>query len=129
MSQQILNYAKRPSRVSALGAGLSRRLRRTLPYVAVIVICYVGSYVCLSAFGRFQPAVIGAGATGTSVKWYRWSPAGFHSGYRQRWILYDIYLPLYFVDHWYWHRPDDAYNGKYPASRPTTPAEWAEWRG
>lgn len=128
MSQQTLNYAERPSRLTALGARCSGRLRRTLPYVAVLAVCYVGSYVCLSAFGRFQPAVTGAGANGIRVKWYRWSPAGFHSGFRQRWILYDIYLPLYIVDHFYWHRPDAAYDGKYPASRPSTPAEWAEWK-
>ena len=128
MSQQTLDYAKRPSRMSALGVRLSRRLRRTLPYVAILALCYVGSYVCLSACGRFQPAVIGAGANGNSFKWYMWSPAGFHSGYRQRWILYEIFLPLYLVDRSYWHREYDAYYGKYPVSRPSTPAEWAEWK-
>jgi hypothetical protein len=99
-----------------------------LPYLIIAAICYVGSYVFLSVFGRFQPAVIGAGANGNSVKWYMWSPAGFHSGYRQRWALYYVYLPLYTADRFYWHRDGEAYSGKYPTSTPSTAAEWAEWK-
>jgi hypothetical protein len=102
-----------------------------LPYIVVGVICYVGSYICLSAFGQFQPAATGLVANGNSakrgVKWYMWSPAGFHSGYRQRWALYYIYLPLYATDRSYWHRDDDAYRSKYPRATPSTPVEWAEW--
>jgi hypothetical protein len=128
MSQQPLDYAESPSRTSVIATRVTRRLRRILPYLIVALICYVGSYVCLSAFGRFVPAVIGAGANGTSVKWYRWAPAGFVSGYHHHWGLFYFYLPLYLVDCNYWHRDAEAYSGKYPTSRPATAAEWAEWK-
>src|SRR5947209_3461995 len=106
MSQQTLDYAERPFRINAIAARMSRCLRRMLPYLVVALICYVGSYVCLSAFGRFQPALVGA----NGVKWYTWCPAGLHSGYRQRWPLYYFYLPLYFADRNYWHRDGEAYS-------------------
>jgi hypothetical protein len=121
MSQQALGYFKP---MSAFPNGIARRLRRMLPYLVAGALCYVGSYVCLSAFGRFQPAQIGT----NGVKSYRWSPAGFHSGYRQRWALYRCFLPLYLLDRDFWHRERDAGIGKYPTSSPSTPAEWAEWK-
>src|SRR5690349_3451737 len=98
MSQPTLDYGRPEARSRVLRLLASRRVRRVLAYVLVVLVCYVGSYVCLSAFGQYQPGVIGAGANGNSVKSYMWSPAGFHSGYRQRWTLYYIYLPLWTVD-------------------------------
>jgi hypothetical protein len=127
MSQGPLDYAPPLSRTEVLTARASRCFRRLLPYLAVVLSCYVVSYACLSSFGRFQPAVIGAGQNGNSVKWYRWSPAGFHRGFHQRWALYYIYLPLYLADRAYWHRDDDALIKKYPTTTPSTRAEWTEW--
>ena len=129
MSQQTLDYGRPDGRSGVRRFLASRRVRRVFSYVLVVLVCYIGSYVCLSAFGRFQPAVIGAGVNGNSVKWYMWSPAGFHSGYRQRWVLYYIYLPLWTVDRFYWHCEGRFPRGKYPTNTPSTAAEWAEWRG
>jgi hypothetical protein len=125
MSQQTLDYAVRPSRVNTIAGHVSRRLRRVMPYLVVAVICYVGSYVLLSAFGEFQPGVIGS----NGVKWYAWCPAGLHCGYRQRWTLYYFYAPLYVADKNYWHRIGVESSGKYPMRTPSTPAEWKEWSG
>jgi hypothetical protein len=125
MPQQVLDYAARPSRVNTIAGRVSRRLRRVFPYLPVTLICYVGSYALLSAFGEYQPAVIGT----NGVKWYAWCPAGLHSGYRQRWAINYFYAPLYVADKNYWHRFGDEYSGKYPTRTPSTPAEWKEWRG
>jgi hypothetical protein len=131
MSQKTLDYGRHDSRSRIRRLLASRRVRRASACLCVVLVCYVGSYVCVSAFGRFQPAIIGAGANGNSVKWYMWSPAGFHSGYRQRWTLYNIYLPLCQIDRLYWHRESEAsgWGGKYPTSTPATAAEWKEWQG
>jgi hypothetical protein len=95
-----------------------------LPYLASAVLCYVASYVCCSTLGEFHPSVIG----GNGVKEYMWSPEGFHAGFRQRWILYYLYLPLYRADMQYWHRYEDVCIGRYPARVPSTRAEWVDWK-
>jgi hypothetical protein len=128
MSQQPIDYAERPSRRTLLSRSTLRRLRLMMPYLAAAATLYVGSYICLSTFGRFEPAMIGAGPNGNLVKWYSWAPAGLVSGYRHRWGMIYFYLPLYAADLNFWHRNADAYSGKYPTSMPATPAEWAEWR-
>jgi hypothetical protein len=129
MSQLPLDYAVPSLRKSILPAAVSRRLRRSMPYLAVAALCYVGSYICLSEFGRFEPAMIGAGANGRVVKWFGWAPAGLVSGYEHRRGVFYFYLPLYKVDRTYWHRDGDAYSGRYPTSVPSSDAEWAEWMG
>jgi len=118
---QPLDYA--PAHRGFIPATVTRLLRRLLPYLVATFVCYVGSYACMSSFGEFQPGVIGA----HGVKFYMWSPAGFHTRYRQRWWLYWAYLPLWKADERYWHPEGNAYNGKYPTSTPSTAAEWAEW--
>jgi hypothetical protein len=123
MSQRALDYSAPKSRTNSIASRFAKRVLRMLPYLFSGIAFYFGSYACLSAFGRFQPGSIGA----NGVKSYRWSPAGFHSGYRQRWALYQCFLPLYLLDREYWHRECDAGVGKYPTT-PSTPAEWAEWK-
>src|SRR3954470_3674873 len=103
VSQGPLDYAVPSPRGGIIPSRIVRWVRRVWPYLALLILCYVGSYVFLSAFGRFQLFTIGAGANGIRVRSYIWSRAGFHKGYRQRWALYYIYLPLHIADRFYWH--------------------------
>jgi hypothetical protein len=93
--------------------------------LAVFMACYVGSYVCLSALGRFEPSSVDPrGVTG-----YAWDPAGFSKDYRRRWGVIYFYLPLYVMDHHLWHRFEDAYSGRYPVHEPKDLRElYRAWR-
>lgn len=68
------------------------------------------------------------GQNGMRVGWYHWVPAGFARGFRHRWWLFEIYLPLYLADRNYWHTNADAYTGKYPTTEPMTRADAADWQ-
>ncbi len=70
---------------------------------------YTGSYAWLSSEGRYEPAVFGTGG----VKWYRWAPKGFMEGFTET-RFSKIYLPLWALDHHYWHTSDEAHDGHYP---------------
>jgi hypothetical protein len=125
MPQQAIDYAvplRRPSIHAILALGRSRRL---VCYVLIAVLCYVGSYICLSGFGTFEPLVIGA----NGVKAYTWAPSGFVKDYRRRWALFKFYLPLYFADRAFWHRDGEAYSGQYPVHTPKSVNEvYAAWK-
>jgi hypothetical protein len=71
--------------------------------------CYIGSYVCMSMYGTFEPAHIGL----NGVKSYAWAPAGFVKNYKHRQALYYLYLPLFLADRWQLHRDGDADTGQY----------------
>lgn len=76
-----------------------------------VVVLYTGSYLVLTVNGRYEPAVIGT----KGVKWYDWAPQGFVKEYKQNTALWTtVYRPLWVLDHWFWHTPDEAYSGKYP---------------
>src|SRR2546423_1880212 len=112
MPQEPIDYAApSPHRVK-----LSKRKRRTLRFILAAFAFYVGSYVCLSKFGRFYPATMAA----YGVRAYRWAPAGIVTGFRCRWGLFYFYAPLYLADRNCWHRDRDAYTGKYPTTSPTS---------
>jgi hypothetical protein len=93
---------------------LSRWLGRSLPYLVILTLCYIASYVCLSAYGTYEPAIIGT----NGVKWYWWIPAGYVEDNSLRRSLFYLYLPLHLADRAVWHRDDDAYSGKYPVHDP-----------
>src|SRR2546430_1804849 len=94
MSKRPIEYQARSSGGRIISAALSKTLRRVLPYLLVAMLCYLGSYICLSAFGRFEPAVIGT----NGVKWYVWAPAGLVKDFKHRWGLFYFYAPLYLAD-------------------------------
>jgi hypothetical protein len=123
MSKQLLEYgrARRPVVVRFIIS----RLRGLLPYLLLLVLCYVGSYACMSRYGTYEPLIIGIG----HVKSYAWSPAGFVKDWKHRWWLYEFYLPLYVADRQHWHRDQDCYSGKYPVHEPNDVNEvYAAWR-
>ncbi len=92
---------------------LSTRHRRIVKLAGIILlvslVLYVGSYLHLSAAGRYEPQAIGL----NGVKWYAWAPRGFVTNYR--WNRIGIaYLPLYVLDTKMWHPADKAHSGQYP---------------
>ena len=114
MRRTPLEYASSTTRGRSTVRRVLKLAWRHLPALLIAPSCYVGSYVCLSASGRYEPGVIGS----NGVKWYAWAPAGFVKDYRQRGWLVELYLPLYRADLTYWHRNSDAYSGRYPINVP-----------
>jgi len=89
------------------------RMRRARVIFGSLLAAYLGSYVILSANGRYEPECIGI----DHVKWYAWTPLGFMKDYKKRRYLYLAYLPAYIVDFRYWHTCDDATSGRYPINK------------
>ncbi len=76
--------------------------------IMVFLLIYVSSYVVISSYGIYRPAVIGT----NGIKWWEWSPLGFVSeGYSDRKIVSISYYPLAVVDRMFWHKSDGAYYG------------------
>lgn len=78
--------------------------------LAVLLLCYIGSYVALSLSGRYEPSAIGL----NGVKGYGWAPTGFVRNYKWNMWLQLFYLPLWAVDMRVWHSPGKAYTERYP---------------
>lgn len=76
----------------------------------VLVVLYVGSYLGLSAAGRYEPASIGL----NGVKSYGWAPHGFVTNYQWNRTLEIVYLPLFCLDISIWHTAERAQSGRYP---------------
>jgi len=129
MPQPVLDYDSSAHHVSA--AVWLRLAKRSIPYVAAMLVLYVGTYICLSVSGRYIPSEIGPGADGKMhAKWYYWAPAGIFTGFRLHPSLLYFYAPLWTADRAYWHC--DGYSfmtGRYPTSKPVNRAEWTEWYG
>src|SRR5689334_16035070 len=109
-----IDYAAPSQQRRALAIFESRRIRVVLSFLAAFTLCYVGSYVALSAYGTYEPAVIGI----NYVQWYNWAPAGFVKDYRRREALFNLYSPLYCIDRECWHRGGYGGRGKYPVHVP-----------
>ena len=76
--------------------------------IAVFLGIYVLSYITLSCFGAYAPAVWGPGQHGWRVKWYNWAPPGFYVPSTGKWRLSPtnpifIYAPLWAADIRVWH--------------------------
>jgi hypothetical protein len=125
MSQQTLDYGRPDARGRLRQLFQSRRFRRVSAYSLVLLIAYLGSYLCMSLYGSFEPEVIGL----NGVKVYTWAPAGFVKNYKHRQALYYIYLPLWLADRAQWHRDGEAYGSKYPVHVPKHISEvYAAWK-
>ena len=95
MPKQPIDYAPPSSRRCVARAFVAKRLRRFLPHLLAVIVCYVGNYVSMSSLGRYVPARIGPLANGgAGVRWYRWAPAGFMSGHKHRYFLFYFYATL-----------------------------------
>jgi hypothetical protein len=65
------------------------------------LILYVGSYLVLSAFGRYSS--VRAQSVFTQIR-VDWAPIGFVTAAGQwNWLLHGLYLPLYSLDRAFWH--------------------------
>lgn len=105
------------------GSGLGRshhvtmkRPRQILLAFISVVSFYIGSYLYLSARGRFEPYLLDLrGVTG-----YSWYPEGFTGDFRMEWedSLQIVYRPLWAADERMWHTSMDAWTGKYPVNKP-----------
>ncbi|MCX6900495.1 MAG: hypothetical protein NT105_17590 [Verrucomicrobia bacterium] len=90
-------------------------MKRGAKVLGVLFGIYVFSYIALSCFGAYAPAVWGT----AGVKWYRWAPAGFYNSTTGKWRRpFIVYLPLWGADNNYWHS-----HWPFPADNdPTYPA-------
>ena len=89
-----------------------RLWRSVLLVLLVLLLVYAGSYIVLSAAGRYEPGAIGLG----HVKTYNWAPLGFVVGYVWKGAPMIIYAPLYFLDTQLWHTNDKLGSGRYPVN-------------
>lgn len=125
MARVKIEYASTPRRRRFLAAFESKTARRIAVGCGLFLICYVGSYVCLSAYGRFEPSFIGL----NGVKAYDWAPAGVVKHYRWRWGIIKFYLPLWYADRMFWHREEAVWRGGYPIHEPKDIGEvYRAWR-
>jgi hypothetical protein len=83
---------------------------RMLTGLLALLLVYTGSYIALSAAGRYEPAAIGL----DHVKWYSWAPCGFVANYQWNRVPRIIYAPLYFLDTLLWHTNEVSESGRYP---------------
>ena len=107
MSKPINGSATRTKRWS-----ISRRGRLILILTATLVVFYIVSYAVMSAMGRYEPIAVGL----NGVKGYGWAPYGFVKKFRWRHPLMYAYLPLFRLDHEFWHRPGLPDPQKYPVN-------------
>ena len=85
-------------------------MKRAARVITLCFILYLLSYVALSPFGAYAPAVWGL----NGVKWYAWAPPGFYDPATGEWIhtpLRIFYAPLSIADDRFWHlhyHPEDS---------------------
>jgi len=80
----------------------------------IALILYVGCYIPLSIYGRYEPYAIGL----DWVKDYGWAPAGYVNNYKFNRPMFYFFAPLWAIDVRVWHRWDDWDSGKYPVHAP-----------
>ena len=103
----------------------TKRIVKTLGIVVLVLLAlYVGSYLALSANGRYEPAAIGL----NGVKSYGWAPYGFVKNYRWNSALIRTYLPLYAIDCNFWHTCDKACSGRYPINEVDSKDIWKVYK-
>lgn len=72
---------------------------------------YFLTYILLTCFGSFAPAVWGL----NGVKWYSWAPYGFvDAGLRRNGTLHLVFAPLYLADVNLWHTEGAMGSKRYP---------------
>jgi hypothetical protein len=77
-------------------------MKRAAQVTSLLLGIYVLSYIALSLFGAYAPAVWGL----NGVKWYSWAPPGFYDPATGNWIhtpLRIFYAPLSIADDRFWH--------------------------
>jgi hypothetical protein len=84
-----------------------------LGMVAIVLSLYVGSYLALSARGRYEATVWGL----SHVKYRRWIPMGFVSDGEFNRSMFIAFFPLYWLDISFWHTSGKAESGQYPVNR------------
>jgi hypothetical protein len=88
---------------------MKARLKKLAVTLICAFVCYAGSYVCLSALGRYEPAAYDL----RGVMWLSWAPEGFYSESKPHRLLnwnkpaMYAYLPFLVLDWQLWHREVD----------------------
>jgi hypothetical protein len=100
----------------------SKRLIGCAITLGAVVLLYVGTYISLSTYGRYEPIAVGL----HGVKDYRWSPYGFYDSIHPwknsieairnkaetygGWndVIISLFYPLYTIDCKYIHRSELA---------------------
>jgi hypothetical protein len=77
--------------------------------LGLLLIAYVAGYLFLSLDGRYEPAAIGL----NGVKQYQWAPCGFVQEFRWNRTAMIAFYPLFMLDRFFWHTPDEADTGRY----------------
>ena len=82
------------------------RLKKLSLVFVFLLVCYVGSYIYLSEYGRYEP-VRGA----SHIECYLWTPKGFiteskgnQPNRKKNLTLFFTYLPLFLADVNFWHQ-------------------------
>jgi hypothetical protein len=76
-------------------------MKRAVKVPGVLLCVYALSYVVLSTFGAYAPAVWGIGQQGMRPKGYAWAPRGFYNPATGDWMHTPIrifYAPLSAAD-------------------------------
>jgi hypothetical protein len=83
--------------------------------VLLLLLVYIGSYVYLSAYGRYEAAVWGL----DRVKSYGWAPQGFVEEREWKAAPMICFRPLHWLDERFWHPTvGPTYTGNLPINRP-----------
>ena len=81
---------------------MSCRIKKLTIVFACVLVTYVGSYLCLSQRGRYEPIAFDL----HGVMWFSWAPQGFVHQPKAEWrpALMYAYLPMLILDWKLWHR-------------------------
>lgn len=97
-------------------------MKRTPIVLSLVLGAYVFSYVVLSSFGAYAPAIWGT----NGIKRFVWAPLGFYRPSNGAWVrapMRFFYAPLSFIDARYWHThepfPEES-DPRHPLPRPGT---------
>ena len=92
-------------------------MRRKYASISLLLLAgYIGSYLGLTVTGVYMPSIWGL----NGIKSWAWTPAGFaDASGRLRAPVVILYLPLYWIDHRYWHNDWTGLRG--PFTQPVQP--------
>jgi hypothetical protein len=122
VATDTLNYAPRKENLFHAIARVAWRFRRPLLITGITLSLYAGSYVGLSAFGRYEP--IGGCLHGLD---YAWAPAGFVDNFRWNRRILCFYTPMWYLDTRFWHTFNAARGGRYPIHTATVEEAFSAW--
>jgi len=78
-----------------------------LKKISIVLVCvllpYVGSYLLLSEYGRYEATWFSPSQQGMEAKGYQWVPKGFFIRFSPNILVELPYLPLWALDYRLWH--------------------------